>query len=849
MLTPPLAALYAYLDNRQINDRGGAIDRVLQQSPQFSFRIAFGGTPIPLADTLNPAHANYMTWHTVTGPPMADPPECQVNPRVYTANTTALFGFIYGNVDNFGTCQRGFGTAAQFADSEFESWRMVTIRRPGAGEQATAFYDLDAMRGAKELVLRVPRVGFFSTPAFFANWATNTSNQARVTMNQTLIVAMGKSFDDTNNTIPITETALDGAHAGPGTTCYGCHRTLDPMRQAFRQAYTLAYHEQLDASQNLVNGVFAFDGVTKQLSGIYDLADTMAAQPRFSLAWAQKLCTWANSAPCVEDDPEFVRVADRFQKSGYDFKVLVGEMLTSPLFTMLADTKTFADNGVTVSVARRDQWCASLSARVGIADVCGASGAPVLSTTQRRVQTLSAVIATDGYSRGSELATISNDPNLFFRASTENICRTIADAVVDAPWRVATPARSRRRPSRTSSRRSWDCPPATAAPPRRRRSSPATTARPSPLARRPSILSSPPSCWRAWRPPASGRDSRRHAMTVSRREALLQGLFGAGYVGLRALATGLPTYAFLRPGSSLADACTSDKSKAQYLILSTSSSGDPMNGNVPGTYDDPKIIHPPDPLMARTDMTMGGQKTSAARPWATLPQPVLERTVFFHHTTLTNSHANQSKVMRLMGAIKRQEMLASLLARQLAPCLGTVQAEPAVLGAAGPGEFLSYQGRTLPSLPPTALRDVLITPAGPIAQLQQMRDRDLDRLSALYKERGTPAQRQFLDRLARSQTEVRAISQNLLSSLASIVNNGIDGQLTAAVALIQMNISPVVSIRLPFGGDNHGDVDLKNEAAQHLTSIAAIASLQEKLAPRASRTGSRSGPPTSSAAP
>ena len=59
------------------------------------------------------------------------------------------------------------------------------------------------MRTGTELALRVPRVGFFTTPAFFGNWATNTSNQARVTINQTLIVALGRSFDDSNNTQPL----------------------------------------------------------------------------------------------------------------------------------------------------------------------------------------------------------------------------------------------------------------------------------------------------------------------------------------------------------------------------------------------------------------------------------------------------------------------------------------------------------------------------------------------------------------------------------------------------------------------------------------------------------------------
>ena len=316
--------------------------------------------------------------------------------------------------------------------------------------------------------------------------------------------------------------------------------------------------------------------------------------------------------------------------------------------------------------------------------------------------------------------------------------------------------------------------------------------------------------------------------TITRREAILRGLFGAGYVGLRALATGLPVSAFLHPRSSLADACQ-NQGKGQYLILSTASTGDPLNANVAGMYDDERISHSPNPLMAKTDLTQNGVATSAARAWAGLPQAVLDRTVFFHHTTLTNSHASQSKVMKLMGAIKRQEMLVSLIAKEMAPCLGTVQREPLVVGASGPGEYLSFGGRTLPPLPPTALRDVLVRPAGVLGQLQDMRARDLDKLNALYKEHGSADQRLFLDRLARSQAEVRSISDALINSLATITSNGVDGQIAAALALIQMNVAPVVSIRLPWGGDNHNDVGLNNEALQTAASVTAIGSLQARL--------------------
>lgn len=313
-------------------------------------------------------------------------------------------------------------------------------------------------------------------------------------------------------------------------------------------------------------------------------------------------------------------------------------------------------------------------------------------------------------------------------------------------------------------------------------------------------------------------------MYATRREAILAALFGAGSIGLRAVATGLPASILLNPRRSLADACAS-RERAQFVIWATSGSGDPSNANVPGTYEDQGIAHSLDPLMAPTPMSLGGRSYTAAKPWASLPQNVLDRTCFFHHTTLTNSHANESKVLKLMGGIKRQEMLVSLMAQQLRPCLDTVQVEPASIS----GEFITFGGRVLPALTPTGLRDVFISPKGALTTLQKLRDGDLDRIYTALKASGSPTQLTYLDRMVNSQRELRNISDSLLGSLAGITANDLNGQLTAAVALIQMGVTPASVIQMPFGGDNHSDANLARETAQHVSSIAAIASLQQKL--------------------
>ena len=106
-------------------------------------------------------------------------------------------------------------------------------------------------------------------------------------------------------------------------------------------------------------------------------------------------------------------------------------------------------------------------------------------------------------------------------------------------------------------------------------------------------------------------------MKFSRRKALMSALFGAGYVGLRALATGIPAGILMRGRRAFADgAACPNPSKAQFIILHTSGNGDPINANVPGTYDDPGIAHSLDPLMAATPITIGGRSVMAAAPWA-----------------------------------------------------------------------------------------------------------------------------------------------------------------------------------------------------------------------------------------
>jgi hypothetical protein len=316
-------------------------------------------------------------------------------------------------------------------------------------------------------------------------------------------------------------------------------------------------------------------------------------------------------------------------------------------------------------------------------------------------------------------------------------------------------------------------------------------------------------------------------MDAIRRKLILSGLFGSGYMGLRALATGLPLSFFATERTANADpapaapVCTTP----QYIFLLTSGSGDPLNANVPGTYTDPGIYHSADPTMAPTAMTVGGKPYTAAAAWAQLPAPLLARTTFFHHGTYTNSHGDAAKVNRLQGAVQRQEMLVSLLAKNLAPCLKTVQTQPVVLS----NSLITFNGSVMPVLTPPSLQSVLLAPTGPLANLQKIRDTHLDQLNALVKQSGTMAQKAIVDQYALSQQQARSLSQQLLSDLSTIKGTTRTDLNIAAAVLFKMNVSPVAVGTYSFGGDNHSDPGLKNEAAQHVASIAGLADLYTRL--------------------
>jgi len=312
--------------------------------------------------------------------------------------------------------------------------------------------------------------------------------------------------------------------------------------------------------------------------------------------------------------------------------------------------------------------------------------------------------------------------------------------------------------------------------------------------------------------------------SVLSRRSFSELLFGG--TGLAALATGLSPLFLRSPLAWAAETPPScDAQSAQYLILSNSSQGDPINANCPGTYEDSRIVHPAGEDFASTELNLGGVTTRAARLWSTLPSTALGRACFIHHATRTVVHPDMPKVLSLLGATNDDEMLPTLLAAELAPCLGTLQALPLALGSV----TLAAGGNVLPTLTPTALRALLLKSSSPLVNLRAVRDRHLDAVSAVLRKDGTPSQRRYLDARAASRDQARKLADDAESIFSAVTDNGPLSQITAAVGLVRLKVAPVLSVTLPFGGDNHADDGLVNESTQHADGIAALAHLVNLL--------------------
>jgi hypothetical protein len=443
-MTTALMMFYGYIDHRHVNDDDTLFTRPLPELTEITGLRNQADEP-PADEVLDPASPNFMkVWLPTFSTLCVD---AGVNEFPYSLGTNNgtkalwMFSAIVGRPEtvlnrpaNVGLpdapCRaRPARRNPLIPQSDFSDWRTVTIRTPNAGEEPVRFYRLSELRAANELVLRTERVGFFTTLGFFATWPTNEDNSSRVTLNQTLITALGASFDG-NTVSDFSPPAIDAEHSAPNTACYGCHQTLDPMRDFFRQSYSASYGEQHDQTRKDLQAVFVFRGVQRNGNGVRGLANILADHPDFPEAWAQKLCFYANAAACPKS-AELAHVVDRFRASNLDFRVLVRELFSSPLVTNAAcvDEKT----GQGPSIARREQFCAQLSSRLGIRDVCGIDTLTrSRSALQNAVLPAIGSIPADTFSRGEPEPVTISKTGLFTRATAEVVCTQIGERAFTA---------------------------------------------------------------------------------------------------------------------------------------------------------------------------------------------------------------------------------------------------------------------------------------------------------------------------------------------------------------------------------------------------------------------------------
>jgi hypothetical protein len=442
MMTTAMKELYAFLDQYEVDDDSNVTDGFKAAHPKQMITVEAAEGPIPISESIDPTSPNFMHWYDPDVSTSSSVAGCTTDPVVLGPSSASLHYLLYGSIDgrkdpsNSSTnCPPVSGTAAapQLQTSDFSDWTMVTLRAPNAGESTATFYDLPTLRQATTLVLALPRVGFFSTPAFAANWQTNTSNTMRVTTNQSFIVALGSMVDGTDTTTPPGTPGLDTVHANQAA-CYGCHKILDPSRSILAATWSWNYGSQLDTTYLDQPGVFAFRGVISPVKSIGDFGNALATHPYFAPAWVQKLCYYVNSSACDADDPVFKQIVSDFTSSSYSWNGLVKELLSSPIVTNAVETLTASTDGEVVAVSRRDHFCAALDARLGFTDVCGLADlyAKGTATTQTIPEIVSG-LPSDGYGRGAVAPVLPNQPTLFFRAATENICEVVATQVIDVP--------------------------------------------------------------------------------------------------------------------------------------------------------------------------------------------------------------------------------------------------------------------------------------------------------------------------------------------------------------------------------------------------------------------------------
>ena len=325
-------------------------------------------------------------------------------------------------------------------EDDFNDWRLVTLDfQPNADDGRIPFYDIRRLRTADTVITRIPRVGFFSTNAFFENWLTNVDNQFRVVVNQALLVGLHTKFLQSDQTAPYNDGQIDGEHAEPNQPCYGCHKNIDPMRAYFSKSYNVNYQRPFGEGDNarILTGArpsFAYKSVRNRGGDLRRFGRLLGEHPQFASAWVQKLCLFANSTRCNERDPIFRTLVDQFRSNNYNLKELIVALFASPLVSGRSETLSNGSLPL-ISISRRDHLCASLSLRTGRPDICSVN----------RIRNIIGLIPNDDFARGADDFTQPTLPNPIYLTAADAVCKAVANTVVrnsDAIFPLGEPDRA-----------------------------------------------------------------------------------------------------------------------------------------------------------------------------------------------------------------------------------------------------------------------------------------------------------------------------------------------------------------------------------------------------------------------
>ena len=325
---------------------------------------------------------------------------------------------------------------------------------------------------------------------------------------------------------------------------------------------------------------------------------------------------------------------------------------------------------------------------------------------------------------------------------------------------------------------------------------------------------------------------------MDRRDLLKSALAGSGLWALRAAAVGLPLAFVRNPTAFAADACApamlTDPRAPDFLIMSLGPSGDPLNANCPGSYVT-GVQNNANEAMTPTNFALGGYSTRAARPWSTLPAAMRSRMAFVHNRTGAIGHNQFMTVTRCFGAVKNadgrgEESLPGAIALETAAALGTIQSEPVALSSAP----VTVRGVPVQMFKPSGLLALFQPQTSAISNLSGLRDQTVDALSAQLRTSGTKAQKRFLDRYVAGRSQARALGDclgTLLDELPLVAGqaDGARDQVLTAIALFKLNVTPAVTITIPYGGDNHRDPELTNEMNQTVAGVQALDYLWTKI--------------------